>query len=488
MRVSRLMMPRTIPSHYLVCGALAAVLALVSPTSSAQSDLPTLIKKIMSAHRLPESSLSVYVQAVGEHKPLLALNADWPRNPASTIKILTTLAALDTLGPAYTWRTRAYLDGDLSNGRLNGNLVVQGGGDPFMVVERWWAFVDGLRRNGLTDIGGDFVIDDSYFDVKASDPGAFDGQGFRTYNVLPNALLVSFQTVRFFFQADRANGAVQITTNPRPANLRIDNQLKLGKGHCGGYQRGIRFDVPSAASADAVTFSGSFPAACGTYEMSRAVLTAPQYAYGTFKTLWEETGGSLKGTVRVAEAVPEAEVFYELPSLPLAEIISRINKYSSNVMSRQLLLTLAADQMGPPGTVENGRRLVQQWIRAKNLKFPELILDNGSGLSRKTRIAARSLGDLLLTAYEGPYMPEFMASLPLAGMDGTMRRRFRGDSMEGRLRIKTGRLDDTSAIAGYVLARSGRTYVVVALQNYKDVHRGPGQEIQNALLSWVFDK
>lgn len=482
------MMPRTMPSNFLICGALAAVLAIASPTLTAQSDLPAHVKKIMSAHGLPESSLSVYVQEVGENKPLLALNADRPRNPASTIKILTTLVALDTLGPAYTWRTRAYLDGDLSNGRLNGNLVIQGGGDPFMVVERWWAFVDGLRRNGLTDIGGDFVIDDSYFDVKANDPGAFDGQVFRTYNVVPNALLVNFKTVRFFFQANRANGSVQIIPNPRPANLRIDNQLKLGKGHCGGYQRGISFDIPSTASVGAVTFSGSFPAACGTYEMSRAVLTAPHYAYGTFKTLWEGTGGSLKGTMRIAKVAPEANVFYELQSLPLAEIISRINKYSSNVMSRQLLLTLAADQMGPPGTVENGRFLVQKWISAQNLEFPELVLDNGSGLSRDTRIAARSLSDLLLTAHHSRYMPEFMASLPLAGLDGTLRKRFRGKGMDGRLRIKTGRLDDVNAIAGYVLARSGRTYVVVALQNYADVHRGPGQEIQNALLSWVFDQ
>ncbi len=157
-------------------------------------------------------------------------------------------------------------------------------------------------------------------------------------------------------------------------------------------------------------------------------------------------------------------------------------------MARQLLLTLGAEEFAVPGTEEGGRLVVAQWLQDRQLDPTELILDNGSGLSRESRIPARILGKLLRYAWKSPYMPEFMSSLSVSGLDGTLARRFRDGPLTGKAHIKTGRLDNVTAIAGYLQSRSGSRYSVVALQNHTDVHRGPGEEVQAALLRWLYEQ
>lgn len=186
--------------------------------------------------------------------------------------------------------------------------------------------------------------------------------------------------------------------------------------------------------------------------------------------------------------VPEgADRIHVYPSLPLGEVVRQINKWSNNPMTRQLLLTLGAEQFGAPGTPEKGRQALREWLEARGLDFPELYVDNGSGLSRATRISARSMARLLLDAWNHPYMAELMASMPISAVDGTMRRRYPGD-MAGRLHLKTGRLDEVSAVAGMMMSRAGRRYVVVIIQNDKDAHRGVGEDVQDVILRWVFEQ
>jgi D-alanyl-D-alanine carboxypeptidase/D-alanyl-D-alanine-endopeptidase (penicillin-binding protein 4) len=175
-------------------------------------------------------------------------------------------------------------------------------------------------------------------------------------------------------------------------------------------------------------------------------------------------------------------------SVPLAEVIRNVNKFSNNVMTRQLLLTVGAEAESPPGTEAKGRLAVANWLSAHGIGAPALFLENGSGLSRETRISAQTMANMLVLAWRHPYMPEFIASMPLSGMDGTMRNRFRGSDLAGRMHLKTGRLDHVYAIAGYVQASSGTRYVVVAFHNDTDVHRGPGGELQDALLRWVYQR
>ena len=448
------------------------------------AELPAAVQRVIDGHAIATDQVSFIVQAVGADQPILALHPNRPRNPASTVKLLTTWAALDYLGPAYAWKTEVYALGEIKDGVLDGDLLLKGYGDPYLVAEEFWKLLAELRRVGLTEITGDLLIDDSYFAVPFEDPGAFDGQPFRTYNVVPNALLTNFKAVRFqFFPA--ADGKVRIAADPELANLEIRNRLRLASGRCRGYQAGISFSIPDRQTGARPTFSGNFPDGCQRYAMTRTVLEHDTYLYGLFHALWAQLGGGFDGQVRKDLAPEDAEPLLTWTSKPLAEVIRSVNKFSNNVMTRQLLYTLGAEHSGPPGTDSAGIQAVKSRLDFHGLVADSLRLANGAGLSRDTRISARLLADILLTAYGSPHMPEFLASLSLAGLDGTTRRRFRGRPEAGRLHIKTGRLDHVAAVAGYVHSPAGQTYIVVALINDRDVHRGPGEELQNALLRWA---
>ncbi|WP_168159983.1 D-alanyl-D-alanine carboxypeptidase/D-alanyl-D-alanine endopeptidase [Steroidobacter denitrificans] len=440
----------------------------------------------MANAKIPTDHISIYVRDAGTDEVLIDLSADEPRSPASTIKVLTTFAALDMLGPAYTWKTRAYADGRLANGVLHGDLIIKGGGDPYMTAERWWMFIQNLRERGLVKITGDIVVDNSYFEPIGTNRADFDTQPFRTYNVLPDALMVNFQTSRFTISAMPQRAQPQVTINPLPANLIVKNQLRLGSGVCQGYNRGISFGMPDENDPTLLVISGVFPAACGRFSINRAIMAAPEYAYGTFRTFWVQSGGVIDGAFRMGVLPEGARLLYEHESLPLPEVVRLVNKFSNNIMARHLLLTLAAEQTGTPASIESGRTAIRNWLARQRIEIPGFVLENGSGLSRIERLTARGLGEMLDIAWHNPFMPEFAASLPLSAMDGTLRNRFKSPGMQGRIRLKTGRLDHVSALAGFVNAASGKTYVVVIFVNHPDAHLGSGEAIQAELIRWVF--
>lgn len=479
----------------LAGGVLAADIAGSPPAAQAkQHELPATVDRVLDRYKLAPSGVSLLVQALDADTPLLSFNADVPRNPASTIKTLTTLVALDVLKPGYYWKTYVYLDGELRDGRLEGNLVLKGTGDPYLTTENFWKLLRALRARGLTHISGDLVVDNSYFEVSGEDPGAFDGEPFRSYNVAPDALLVNFKSVRFGFYPESTGKGVRVVPDPVLSNLNIDNRIGVARGSCRGFQRGIAFNVPGGLDHDTVVFDGKFPSGCQEYSFSRTVMSPVQFAFGVFKGLWEELGGSIDGGVRKGfapaanEVALEPEPFYVHWSPSLAEVVRSINKYSNNVMTRHLLLTMGAEVYGVPGTEEKGRAVIADWLKANRISLPELSLVNGAGLSRDTRISAASLAVVLRHGWNSPYMPEFISSLPLSGMDGTLRRRFDDEPLAGQLHLKTGSMDHVSAIAGYATSRSGKRYVVVDLHNDNDVHRGYGENVQDALLRWVMDQ
>lgn len=457
---------------------------LVLPlTAFAQNSIPVGVKNVLNHRQVPDDSLSLYVENLGTGKTVIAWNEDEPRNPASVIKLLTTLIALEKLGPTYSWKTEVYVLGDVEGDRLKGDLLLKGYGDPFLVTERLWSMLRAIRRAGISTIDGDLLLDDSYFDVVDYDPGAFDNQPLRAYNVAPNALMMNFKVVRFQFEPDVASAMINLRLDPDLENLQVVNRLGLRNGRCGGYQRGIT--ITPNESVDRMVFTGDFPAGCRSYAMDRTVLGHNEFAYGLFKTLWQEMGGEITGGWRNEGAPEDKEPVLTFESPPLTEIISSVNKHSNNVMARHLIYTLAAEELGSPGTSEKGKKVVEAWLAERDLDFPELNFDNGAGLSRVSRLTARHLGDLLRYAWRGPMMPEFVASMSLSGLDGTLARRFRREGLTGSAHLKTGSLDHVSAIAGYLQASSGDRFIVVALQSHHNVHRGPGEEVQAALLRWV---
>ena len=463
------------------------VFLLVLPAAAyAQQELPIPVENALKYRRVPDRTLSVYVESLDTGAVVLSWNDAVSRNPASVEKMLTTLVALDTLEPAYTWKTDVHLLGEVTDGVLEGDLLLKGYGDPYLVTERFWQMLRKIRQLGISTINGDLLIDDSYFDIGDYDPAAFDHEPLRAYNVAPNAMLTNFKVVRYYFEADVASSRVQVKVDPSLDNLLIVNKLRLANGSCRGYQRGITITPNEDVSR--VTFSGRFPSGCDIYSMDRAALSHNEFTYGLFRSLWLESGGRITGTWKNVIAQDDLEPALSFESLPLSDIITKVNKHSNNVMARQLLYTLGAEAFGPPGTEAAGRKAVRQWLAGNGMDFAELRLDNGAGLSRESRMTARHLADLLHFAYKSAYMPEYLSSLALSGVDGTLSRRFRNGVLTGMAHMKTGSLDHVSSIAGYFQARSGNRYIVVMLHNHTDIHRGPGEEVQEALLRWLYEK
>ncbi len=459
---------------------------LIPVTMAEQAELPQPVRRILDIRKVPHDTLSVFVQDVDSGETVLRWEDTVPRNPASTMKLLTTLVGLDLLGSTYKWTTDVFALGEIEDGRLDGDLLIRGHGDPFLVTERLWQLLRLVRQAGIHEIGGNLLIDDSYFDVPEHDPAEFDRQPLRAYNVAPNALLMNFKVVRYWFEPDHDRNAVRVWVDPPLENLRVENKLALRRGYCGGYQRGITITANEAI--DKMIFSGRFPTGCKSYAMDRTALSHNEFVYGLFTSIWRESGGEFSGGWMKAKAPEDVEPIVSFDSLPLAEIISRVNKNSNNVMARQILYTLSAHELGPPGTESGGRKVVEDWLAGTGIEFPTLTLDNGAGLSREARVSAREFGALLRFAWRKPYMPEYLASMAISGLDGTLRRKFDDARLTGQAHLKTGSLDHVSAIAGYLQSRSGRRFSVVMLHNYEDVHRGPGEEAQVALLRWLYEQ
>ncbi len=438
--------------------------------------LPANVEAAATRFGFDGSGLSVSVVRLRDGQPMLAYNARVPRNPASTIKLLTTLVALDRLGPAYRWQTTLAHTGDETAADL-GDVYFVGGGDPYLVEERLYQLVRALKRRGVQRISGDLIVDDSYFTVPPEDTGAFDQQPFRIYNVVPSAALSNFNATRFEFR--NADRKVSISADPELPSLQIANQLRPVAGRCAGYRRGVSLVRDSAGQA---VFNGRFPTGCKRYAFTRSVMPAWQYTGELFAQLWRQIGGQFDGTVKRGIVPDEAESIVEFSSVSLAEVVRLVNKHSSNVMARHLIYTLAvaAGRDGP--TEAEGIAEVRNWLRTNNFEFADMPLENGAGRSRKTRISADQLVALLQYADEHRFAAEFRASMPILGMDGTLDDRLDNTSLAGWGHLKTGSLDDVSALAGYLTDEAGERYAVAVIHNARGSHRGGGEAIQHALL------
>lgn len=451
---------------------LLALLALSNP--------PPAIATRIAAQGLPAASVSFIVVDALTGRTVLSQNATTPRSPASTLKTITTYASLDLLGPAYVWHTKALIRGKLEDGVLDGDLILQGGGDPYVTLERWWNFVRQLRAAGIRTIHGDIVIDHSAFDLGVQDPAAFDGQPNRAYNVLPDALMVNFQSVDFHVAVDARQRRVEFTAAPHPNNLLVENRVHYGGAGC-------RVEAEIGGEHwDRAVLTGNMAAACAPLDVTRVVLSPTEYAYGSFLSLWHELGGTFDGKLRVEVAPADARLVLSFDSLSLGEIVRLTNKYSNNLMARHLLLTLGQEQSGAPATALKGAQAITAWGTARGLELQDLIIDNGAGLSRAAQVSVATMAGVLSAAYRSPYAPEFLASLPLAGLDGTLRTRMQ-TTPGGAVRLKTGHIDGVSGVAGYVTGADGRPYVLVCLINDARVDSGAGEPVHEALVKWILD-
>jgi D-alanyl-D-alanine carboxypeptidase/D-alanyl-D-alanine-endopeptidase (penicillin-binding protein 4) len=460
---------------------LLALIGFVVLACPALADgLPPGVLQALKAAQIPAASVAVAVQPVDAAQPLVAHNVTAPMNPASVMKLVTTYAALDLLGPAWTWKTTAWTDTTAVDGVLSGNLYLKGSGDPRFSIEHLWALLRQLRVRGIEHIAGDVVLDRTVFDVPAIDPGAFDDKPMRPYNVSPDGLLINFRALRFTLLPD--NGRTRILMETPSEGLRVDNQLRAGEGGCTrNWKDFISVRLIPEYTGNRLEFTGTYSPLCGEKPLNLSPLPADVQAGGLVRSLWKELGGTLAGQVRGGTVPTGSRLLAEHESPPLADAVRDINKFSNNVMARQVFLTLGND--AAPATAERARRRIGDWLNARGLRFVELEIENGSGLSRRERISAGNLNRLLLDAWKSPVMAEFVSSMPIVGIDGTMKKRLNGSEATGRAHIKTGTLDSVKTAAGYALDAQGRRYAVTFFINHPKAQAG-GPAI-DTLIGWV---
>ena len=471
--------------HHLICQkfilALAAMTMLIV-SGYAAAELPAPVADALKRAGIAQSAVAVYVQAVDSTAATISHNAAKSTNPASVMKLVTTTAALDLLTPAYRWKTEVYKDGNVSNGVLQGNLVIKGFGDPSFKAQEFWRLLMSLQQAGIKQINGDLIIDKTVFAKNVGDRHTFDDETWRAYNAEPSAFLVNGRNTSFKFIA--TDVGVNLTQEFELPEVQVINNMKLRGGACGEWRSNFGYAVKTQANKAVVTFSGTFSPDCGERYLELSVLDDEQYAFATFKKLWIELGGKFNGKLKIQAAPSSGVKVLEQLSEPLGYVLRDINKWSNNLMARQLLLTLALEKQGSPATEAKGAQAIKDWMALKNIDAKEMVIENGSGLSRSERINADHLGDLLVSAYNSAIMPELMASLPILALDGTIKKRLNDSAAQGRAHLKTGSLDGVSAIAGYVLDAKNRRQVMVMIVNHANA--AASKNAQDALIEWVY--
>ena len=468
--------------------------------------LPPAVTGSLERNQIPKNAVSISVMEIepgrpGKHlaKNILDWRASEAMNPASTMKLLTTLAGLDILGPQYRWRTNIYTDGVIRQGTLKGNLYLQGTGDPKLIPEELAKLMKALQGLGIQKIDGNLFFDRSAYAPSVMEHNTIDGESLRAYNVPPDPLLYAFRTLSFQIGKSRTADFIDISYTPALSQLKINNQMQLVDRSCDNWKSNIRFNLdpegnPNNEQLLIAQFSGAFPSACKGVNYNVVVLDANTFLTQGFTAAWELAGGTWTQTpVGKNGVVPlAARLLLQFEGINLADDVQDINKYSNNVMARQLLLTLALEKMGKPATTANGELVIQSWLKQNGLEFSGLVIENGSGLSRNEAISAGQMNQLLFTARNLPVGDVFYNSLPIAGTDGTMRnrlmtqlRKFLHLKKKPEARIKTGSLADVRAISGYVLSKSGKLYAVTSFINHPNAWKG--LEAHDQLLAWLLE-
>lgn len=458
----------------LVLATGLAVLAHATDTPSGAPALASFWTRL-AAHGLPPSAVAFWMQPVQtavDTAPRYSHQADVPFNPASVMKLVTTLAALDRWGPAHTFGTEVLLDGAVDAGVLHGNLYLRGGGDPSLTQERTSALLREIRARGIHTIAGDLILDDRFYSLPTQDPAAFDQAPERPYNAPPAALLVNYNTVTLTLNPE--NGSVVARTEPPALPVRAELQTTLGD--CQSWQDGLITEI----TTESIKLEGEYPLSCGAKTAWLNLFEPRRNTELHVRALWQELGGQIQGQVRAGLTPAQAKPLLLFASPPLALLVRDINKFSNNVMARMLFLNLGAEAQGAPATLEKARATLQQWLGARGITAAGWHIDNGAGLSREARLTVAGLGHLLHWGARQPWFFDFAASLPQLGVDGTLQKRALPTGLAAHAYLKTGSLRGVRTLAGYVWLPSGlHTWILLI----NDPNTAAASLLQDSLLT-----
>ena len=458
--------------------------------------LPQPVMALLAANGIAPANLSVLVLRGNE--TILAHGAGRPMQPASTMKLVTTLVSLEQLGPVFRGRTELLSNGEMKNGVLQGDLVLRGGADADLSGEVLDTMLRALELSGVQRIAGNLVLDRSLFNPARQDRGVppFDESPEAYYNVIPDALLVNKNMLQLDMRS--TSGKLRLASQPPLEKVVVDADMRLVDADCAKWEDGWRMPeaLPGPDGKIRVMLHGTFPKNCArSYSIN--VVDRQAYLDRLFRATWRQVGGRFNGAVVDGVTPPESRILAEHASRALPEIIRDINKPSDNTLARTVFLSMGALAPDPilgsralllnPGetTYSRADAAVRNWMRQRGINDAGLVMENGSGLSRIEKISPGQLGALLQAGLTSDWAPEFQASLPIVAVDGTMRRRLKDSVAAGHARMKTGTLSNVVAIAGYVRDASGQQCVVAAMINSDQVKDGKGRAVLDALVDWV---
>lgn len=476
---------------------LATLSFLLAAWLPAHAQLPEPVLGALRSTTIPESALSVVV--LRDNQTILSHLADRPSAPASTMKLVTTLVGLETLGPVFRGRTELRGTGEVQGDTLKGDLVLRGGADTDLDTQALTTMLRSLRNQGIRKIQGHLVLDRQLFNPARADLGVppFDESPESYYNVIPDALLINKNMLRLDLRSTASR--LSIAVQPEIQDVSVTSEMKLVDGDCTNWDNGWQApEVRPQGQADGrikVVLHGTFPKNC-IASTSINVIDRQAYVDRLFRTVWKQLGGSIDADTIEGAAPPDAKLLAAHIARALPEVVRDTNKPSDNLLARTIFLSLGALEADPvlgsrplPGssepTLSRAATVVRTWMRAHGIDDTGLVLENGSGLSRIERVTPVQLAGVLLAGQRSNWAPEFQASLPIAGIDGTLRRRLQNSPAAGRARMKTGTLRDVVALAGYVPDASGKQCIVVAMVNSDLVGNGRGRQVLDTLVDWV---
>jgi D-alanyl-D-alanine carboxypeptidase/D-alanyl-D-alanine-endopeptidase (penicillin-binding protein 4) len=458
----------------LIClhGLYAWAQTSTGPTNlSAAGGLPSEIQASLKSAGLPPDALYLYAKPVNiqpragsdDSSALGLLNqAQTPVNPASLTKLITTSIALDTLGQQFRWKTGFYVLQNPLNGQVN-QLFIKGSGDPTLHTEELWLILRSLKELGLNNITGQLVLDRTAFPNPNPLPSVqIDSATYRAYHAEPDALLFNHGSTTVLINP-QGKKKIQLDLIDAPAAWSVVSHIRSVGGPCVAWKDSLDVQWQYQPKVS-VTVSGDYPSACGEQRLPIRMPNRNVMWRDWFAQMWAQLGGKFSGQVVEGVVPAQAQAFYTYESAALNDAVRDLNKFSNNVMAQNLALTLLSRAENFACQQNCWAELVARWAKTKRIDTQAWMLDSGSGLSRSTRMSAASLGAVLHSMSASPHFPALLASLPIAGQDGTLSNRMK--AAPGIAYLKTGRLQDTAALAGYVKNQNGKLWVMVAILSH----------------------
>ncbi|HEV7814945.1 MAG TPA: D-alanyl-D-alanine carboxypeptidase/D-alanyl-D-alanine-endopeptidase [Janthinobacterium sp.] len=497
------MFRRVLLSALFVCSAGALAGPADVATAAAQADLPATVMTLMQAAGIPDDAIGAIV--LRGNQLLLSHGAGQSMQPASTMKLVTTMVGLDQLGPVFRGRTELRTSADLIGGTLMGDLVLRGGADADFNEDALYHMLQTLRNQGIKKIKGDLIVDRQLFQPARADLGVapFDESPEFYYNVIPDALLLNSNLLHI--DLNSTGKRVKLVMTPALENVTIASDMTLVDAPCPKWEDGWKLPeaVHGAGGKLKVLLHGTFPRNC-IAATSINVLDRADYADRLFRATWRRLGGTFTGQVReapptsgMAGSALTTRLLAQHVSRVLPEVLRDMNKSSDNMLARLLYLSLGSLETDPvlgshpilfsvpENTAQHTEQVIRTWFQRHHIDDQGLVLENGSGLSRTERIRPLQMAAILQAASQSNWAPEFVTSLPIAAVDGTMRRRLAASPAAARARIKTGTLNGVVAIAGYVPDANGQQCIIVAIVNNEHAGHGAGKAVTDALIDWV---